>query len=333
MKMQEEKSPRLQVLLATYNGATFLREQLDSLLAQTYDNFEVLVRDDNSTDGTLTLLQSYQTQHAGFLQILTHNEAGRGAKANFLSLLQASDAPYIAFCDQDDVWHPEKLSQSMTAMLALEARHGEALPCLIFTDLEIVNRRGEALFASLWKQQHIDPRRTHLRQLLLQNTVTGCTALLNRALVVRCLKMPVDAVMHDWWIALMASVVGLALGLNERTVQYRQHDGNSVGAVLEHSARSVPRWHSHERRKADWDSCILQAKALLDTMGDVLPMSARRTVEAFLRCDTHPSRMGRVSAFLLGGFSRSKVRATLAILWYLWDKDAEGEKGRRGLYQ
>jgi glycosyltransferase involved in cell wall biosynthesis len=129
----------VQVLLATYNGERFLREQIDSILAQTLPGVSILARDDGSNDSTPQILEDYGRRSPDRFRILPTVTPTGSARDNFLALLHASEAPYIAFADQDDVWLPQKLERQMNAMHGLEQRYGTSTPLLVFSDLRVVS--------------------------------------------------------------------------------------------------------------------------------------------------------------------------------------------------
>jgi glycosyltransferase involved in cell wall biosynthesis len=132
--------PEVEVLLATYNGARFLREQLDSIMAQDYGNIRVLARDDGSSDGTVEILDQYAKKFPGCFRVMPASAPTGTAKNDFLLLMKASTAEYICFADQDDVWLPDKVSRTKQAMDQLESRLGTKVPLLVFTDLRPLDR-------------------------------------------------------------------------------------------------------------------------------------------------------------------------------------------------
>lgn len=221
----------IEILLATFGGATFLCEQLDSLFAQTCQDFRILVRDDGSTDDTVTILQRYAGLHPGRLELTPSDGQHLGASGSFARLLKESRAPYVMFCDQDDVWMSDKVEVTLAAMHDLERDHGARTPLLVSTDLKVVDDRLDAISESFWGYQRIHPTRLkHLSRVLVQNFATGCTVMLNRALAELALPIPTEAIMHDWWLALVATRFGRAQTLDRPTVLYRQHGRNDVGA-------------------------------------------------------------------------------------------------------
>ena len=128
---------RLAILLGTYNGGRFLREQLDSLFAQTMKDFQLYIRDDGSTDDTMLIVKEYQQLHPNIVKVEDEGK-NLGAKGNFERLLALTDADYYMFCDQDDVWLPDKIEVSFAKMKQMEQRYGD-IPLLVHTDLEVVD--------------------------------------------------------------------------------------------------------------------------------------------------------------------------------------------------
>jgi glycosyltransferase involved in cell wall biosynthesis len=312
----------VQVLLATYNGERFLREQIESILGQTLPHVSILVRDDGSQDGTAAILAVYAQRFPQRLQILTTGPATGSAKANFLALLRASTAAYVAFADQDDVWLPEKLALEMEAMQALERQHGAETPLLVFCDLEVVDEQLVPLASSFWALRKLEPRNIHrLERLLMENVLTGCTALLNAPLVRLALPMPEEVHMHDWWVALLACAFGHAAFLRRPLVLYRQHEDNVIGAARRSGVDRLRTWRQdscHER----WDISVGQAKGLLRVYGAALPEKATSRLRALLRADSDASRIHRLTLLLRNGFFIHRFRSNVATAWFLWKKGA-----------
>ena len=223
------KAAPIEVVLPTYNGAPYLEAQLASIHAQTFRPIRVLLRDDGSSDGTPELLQVLQQRYGAWLEVLPA-DGNLGCGGNVNRLLEATSAPYVALADQDDLWLPQKLEQALALMQQLERHHGAATPLLVHSDLELVDEAGAPLGCTYLQRQRLDPQRTAPVDLALTNVVTGCTALLNRALLLKALPIPPQALMHDWWLALVASAFGQIALLEQPGVLYRQHSANVLGA-------------------------------------------------------------------------------------------------------
>ncbi len=216
------------VLLATYNGERFLTEQIESLLNQTVKEFKIHVSDDQSQDGTLSIIESYAHRFPD--KFVIHKKNTRlGAKENFYFLLGKVSSSYLFFCDQDDVWDPFKMEKLLKKMKQMEGVFGQ-IPLLVHCDLRVMNESLEVIHPSFWEYMGILPMEPHpLGRLLRYDAVTGCASLMNGALRELVVKK-VPPVMHDAWMALGASIFGQIGVVREPLVDYRQHSQNVVGA-------------------------------------------------------------------------------------------------------
>jgi glycosyltransferase involved in cell wall biosynthesis len=222
------------ILLATYNGARFLPRLLDSVRAQSAVEWRLLVRDDDSSDETPRIVERAAAADSRIL-ILRDGRLRQGAARNFGILMEAGlarGADYLCFADQDDVWLPNKLQLQLQAIQEMEARLGGEHPCLAHTDLRVVDERLRVLRDSFVRSMAIDVRDEGLLpRLLLYNRATGCATMINRSLAWIAAPIPEEAVLHDWWLALVAASCGGIRFLDVPTVLYRQHRENQVGAL------------------------------------------------------------------------------------------------------
>ncbi|PKF61726.1 hypothetical protein CW745_10430 [Psychromonas sp. psych-6C06] len=216
------------ILLATYNGESFLKEQLDSLINQTEKNWFCLIRDDGSQDKTLEIIKNYCVKDSRFFLLMDEEGPQGNAKDNFSLLMQAglkTKANYFLFSDQDDVWMHSKIE-----ILCSEfTKHNINRPFLIHHDLEVVCQDLTILSPSFIDFSRLDSCASFAR-LLGRNTVTGCATACNRKLIEIILPIPPDAIMHDWWLGLTASYLGELYFLDKALIKYRQHNGNVLGA-------------------------------------------------------------------------------------------------------
>jgi glycosyltransferase involved in cell wall biosynthesis len=312
-----ETLPQVAVLLATYNGARFLPQQIDSILAQDYPAIDIVAGDDGSTDGTLGILQEYAARLSGRLTLLPAERPSGSARANFARLMQAATAEYVCFADQDDVWLPGKVSRSLAAMQHLERRHGAGMPLLVFSDLRVVDAELKMLAPSMWRQMDIDPESVHrLERLVGRSVVTGCTMLINRRMLELARRMPAEATMHDRWIGLLAAAMGAAASIPEPTVLYRQHGANVIGAAAaDDSVSGIARRAADSNpRRAERIRCEKMAEALLRLHEAEMPQASASLLRAYLRSGRSESAVERVWLTLRHGFDRGGVLKTVATI-------------------
>lgn len=255
------------VVLATYNGGRFLREQLDSLWQQTRQDFELLVRDDGSTDETLQIVRAAAAERPGRVRIIEDRLGRLGPKGSFAALLSYTDARWIAFCDQDDRWLAQKLELQAATLDALEKESGSATPLLCCSDAAVTDGQLRVVEPSSYFARHNisvhDGRDLALPRLLFRNYAIGATTMINTALAKRCRPLPQEAIMHDWWCALVACVSGRSVVLPQPMVLYRQHGENAVGSRRRDMPRSAAELQEYVRwAQASSARCVRQAQAL-----------------------------------------------------------------------
>ena len=220
------------IVLATYNGERFLPELLRSIEAQTCRDWRLILRDDGSSDRTSAVIEAFRQRHGDRVRLLRDGREHLGASGNFAAALEASDADYFMFCDQDDVWLPEKISALLRSMREVERQYGAETPVLVHSDLIVVDDELKVLHPSFWRYSRLfDPAVTRCPQrVMLRNFAAGCAMIGNAALRRTALPVPSEAQMHDWWVALVAAILGKIVAHEAPTVLYRQHQSNQVGA-------------------------------------------------------------------------------------------------------
>ena len=235
---------------------------MQSLQDQTLP-FELIWRDDGSSDTTARLVRGCGWYN---LTETPHSAEGRnlGACASFARLMEAglkSNAELFFLADQDDVWAPDKLEQ----MTLAHQRASTDQPQLFHHDLKVVDEEGEQIAPSLWRYMRLDPHQSELTQFLTRNSVTGCAAAFNRELLELAAPVPSQALMHDWWLGLVASVFGQVHAVDGRLVAYRQHAGNALGAKgFFHGLNPFTNWVAGWRRgNEEYRALFPQAAALL----------------------------------------------------------------------
>ncbi|ESQ13185.1 MAG TPA: hypothetical protein DIW77_19980 [Chromatiaceae bacterium] len=189
----EADAMRVLILMATFNGASFLATQIDSIRNQTHVDWRLLIRDDGSNDGTPELLSALAAAEPR-IELLDDRRGRIGVLENFSLLLEVAAArgpETVALADQDDHWEPDKLARQTAAMAHLQHKHGDDIPCLVHCDLAVVDARMRPISLSFVRYQGLSwPHRPPLATCLVQNHVVGCTILANRALLDRATPIP-----------------------------------------------------------------------------------------------------------------------------------------------
>lgn len=249
------------IALCTYNGERYLEEQLESLGRQSLAPAEVVVCDDQSTDGTLKILNTFK-KTAPFPVRVYLNEERLGVVRNFSKAIELCKEGYVATCDQDDIWLPDRLAITGRAMRKAESEYGQDTPLLVHSDLKLADAGGNIIAPSFIKKARISfVEEEPLKNLLVQNFVTGSTVLVNRALLDAVTPIPVSAVMHDRWLALGAAALGRIISLAEPTVIYRQHECNLVGWKALLSSQTLKRLAGVDVLERDLAAAIKQGLA------------------------------------------------------------------------
>lgn len=220
---------KVDVLLATYNGEKYIKEQIESILNQTYKNIQLIISDDCSTDGTREILRQYEQNER--IKIF-YQEKNLGYIKNFEFLLKNVESNLYMLSDQDDVWKQEKIEKSV------EKLEKEDLD-LVFGDLEVVDVNLNTIYESFDKYMKLDRKISKYigsyKLQYLYNCMTGCTILSKKELLDKILPLPANSkyMVHDYWIGLMVSLNGKIGYMKETLIKYRQHGNNQIGTGKE----------------------------------------------------------------------------------------------------
>ena len=215
---------KINIVMSTYNGEQFLAEQIDSIQQQTFKDWQLLIRDDGSSDQTPEIIKSFVAQDPRIVFINEHDRENFGVIKNFFTLIKHDKADYYFFSDQDDVWLEDKLE----TMLAAARQYPDQLPLMVYTDLCVVDQNLQVMNQSMIRSQSHHAN-TELVQELTENTVTGGVAMINHALAERWRTLD-NIIMHDWYLAVLATAIGKLVYIDQPGELYRQHDNNGLGA-------------------------------------------------------------------------------------------------------
>ncbi|CAB3829612.1 glycosyltransferase family 2 protein [Achromobacter denitrificans] len=296
---------RVAILLCTYEGESYLAEQLDSYIDQTYPNWTLWASDDSSSDATRHILEGYKSRwEPGRLNIRLGPR--KGFVANFMSLLCNSelDADYYAFSDQDDIWHADKLQRAVDWFKQIPA----GLPALYCTRTELIDDSGRSLgYSPLFK------RPPSFANALVQNVAGGNTMMINNAARDLLLQAGpnLDVVAHDWWVYIVVSACGGRVRYDSQpSLKYRQHGGNLIGANAGLAARLYRIRMLFRGHLQAWTNQHIIA--LTPLLSKLTPAN-RRTYERFINARQR-SLLPRLLGLKCSGIYRQTTLGNLGLL-------------------
>ncbi|WP_228285383.1 glycosyltransferase family 2 protein [Acinetobacter pollinis] len=217
------------IVMATYNGENYIREQIESIQKQNYEHWHLYISDDASTDGTVSIIKQMASDDSRIRLVSTDKQGG--IIANFNKALSFSDANYIFLSDQDDIWMEDRLIKMLTHFKTIELQSPEK-SILLFTDLELIRSDNTIISDSFYKYNNLNPKNNMKDNMLIwRSTVYGCSTLFNKNLLHKSFPIPDYASMHDQWLALNAQLNGGLFYYNYTSLKYRQHSNNAVGGA------------------------------------------------------------------------------------------------------
>ncbi len=303
------------VLLAAFNGSRFIKEQLSSLMSQTYTDLTVYVHDDGSTDDTLDIVNEYAANYPGRIEIIEGPPSG-SAKDNFWFLLKQVEADVYLFCDQDDVWLDDKAAREIERLKELPA---SSCRC-VFCDMKVVDEKLKVIDESFLHYNGRDPGDLRYQRILIDNPAAGTSMCFDRALRDRAVAWDFDLKgieMHDGFLLAMAALCGKVSYIDTPLVLYRQHSSNEMGAarsesVFERIKRNISDLLSGRmlENKRRFISLSRKAAYELSRMKDI-PEADRRVLYRYARLFAYP-KPSRIAFLKKNGFNRARHT------WWMW---------------
>lgn len=260
---------KVAILMATYNGDKYLTEQIDSILNQSYKNWELFISDDGSTDGTFSIINNYCNKYPEKIKNITNIRNTKSACENFLYLLSyikknfLNSFDFFMLCDQDDIWKSNKVYISVQSLKSTK-------PLLVHSDLTLVNKDNtKILNISYNKFNKINPNNHTLSKMLVQNNIVGCTMAWNKNLM-NLLKFNINnnnIVMHDWYIAIVASCYCDIKFIPLSLINYRRHGDNvtysdKIGSIS-YCFKKIFNTHHRDTPKSSLKKTVDQCKTIL----------------------------------------------------------------------
>ena len=308
---------KVNILMSTYNGQQFLAEQIRSIQEQSYTDWTLFIRDDGSSDNTKEILKDFERQDSRIHLIDSDKSDNLGVIKSFHKLVNHDRADYYFFSDQDDVWLPNKLELSLK-----EAQNYLAdLPLMVYMDLKVVNQDLEIMTESMVKSQSHHAN-TELVQELTENTVTGGVAMINHALAEMWQETD-DILMHDWYLALLASAFGNLVFIDQPGELYRQHSDNVLGART--LSKRFKKWiRPYILFAVYWDLIKNSQKQASHLLQMPLSQSNRELIEAFVTIMDKPM-LERFRILRKYGLRKNKAFHTLVFTTLIVTKFAYKE--------
>lgn len=217
------------ILLPIYNGESYLRQQLDSILEQSYPDWRLFVRDDGSKDNSIDILKDYIDRYPQKIVLLKDQFGNQGTSGCVNLLLKHVSTDYFMYCDQDDIWEPNKIEMTMMEMKRLEKLYPNH-PLLVCSDASCVDENNTLLNPSFFKNQKFIDTTDNVYKMLALNIVQGSTALMNKNVLDVIKEIPYG-LYHDWWTAVNVVYYGKVSYIHQPLLRYRQHQSNVVGAL------------------------------------------------------------------------------------------------------
>jgi glycosyltransferase, family 2 len=302
------------VLLATYNGEKFIGQQIESILAQTYADFKLIIADDCSIDNTYMVADSYKVRFPQKIVLYKNKFPTGSAKGNFFCMFEkySKEFDYIIFADQDDVWLLQKLEKMMFRMKQLEKKYTKNLPLLVHSNLSVTDENLNIIYNDMEKLTSVNSH--SLNRLLVENSITGNSMLINKKLI-EIYKEPKDCIMHDWWFALIASSLGKISFIKETLTLYRQHEKNTLGVskinIFNEVKNRVKNYKKEKKRvRENYNLMFKQAQSLYNYYSKDMKQDKKKIVKEFLKLK-EKNRIEKIISIIRNRFYKSTFPMTI----------------------
>jgi len=263
-------TPLVSVVIATYNATKYIDEQLESILNQTYQNIEIIILDDDSTDNTLSILEHYAKRYPHIKVIKNNNRLG--VIKNFEKGISIANGDFIALCDQDDIWIEDKLLQQV------ESIKDYKIPALVHSDLEVIDSNGKTVHKSFFDLKGYSfSSKKSLSIMISRSGIMGNTILFNQALKDIILPFYDNIPMHDYYIGVLNEIYGKRITINKTLVKYRIHNAN-VGNRKKTHIEKIKGFFSHNLPYID------RQKFLNKLLEEELDSDDKIVIKDFLKC-------------------------------------------------
>ncbi|MDK2802122.1 MAG: glycosyltransferase family 2 protein [Oscillospiraceae bacterium] len=308
----------IDILMATYNGENYIKEQINSILDQSFQDFRLIICDDQSNDKTFDILKEYEKIYPKKIYVYKNIERQGSAKKNFISMFKYIGSDYIMFADQDDVWLKDKIKNSYKLIKEKECILIKKSPIIVHTNLKIVNQDKIVISESFYKHQNICASINSFKNILIQNIFVGCTLMINKEMA-NLLKDVYDdsrIIMHDWIIGILAVGCGNAYYIETPQILYRQHNNNSVGASNPYKLEKL---FNLKKQYNNIRDTFFQAEYIKEKFGNIFNKEDQKTLNIYSKF-CYNSRWQKISSivkynFYKQGFIRSFAQCFIILIY------------------
>lgn len=265
------------ILMSTYNGAKYLNDQIDSLIRQDFQNWKLYIRDDGSTDNTISVIKQY-VKSDNRIKYIDDDKKGLKPAKSFFYLLKLINADYYFFCDQDDYWLPNKLSLMLTKI----DKNGD-IPQLLYCGLKCVNSNLLPIQSNF--EEIVG--KCYGKNRFIGNDMPGCVMLINKKLRDLTISyLPSSGfIMHDWWISLIAESFGKVTFLNKKLIYYRQHSNNTIGSGKSgNDLKKMFEKGAFNKQQKLVQQTFIQNRTFLNQFKNLLPQEYKDFLNDFVDC-------------------------------------------------
>lgn len=315
---------KLSVAMCTYNGAEYIRDQLDSILSQTVPVNEIVICDDNSKDNTVEIAEEYKAEFKDIQWTISKNVPGLGVTSNFEKAISLCTGDIIFTADQDDVWYKNKVS------LMVQAFEADPQAVLVFSNADVTELNTEKVYGQFWRtipfsQSQLEKFYSgeYYEVLCKQNVVTGAMMAIKRDFALSCMPFPKNGLLHDDWLAICAPVYGKIIPIEERLIAYRQHGNNEVGAGL---FKHAVRWLKNLKKRKPWAHAVERSVNFYERYEKQFTVEQKKKFHSWYEFNKKRDRLdrdGRFKAiiFLLRNLFNGNYRRYICPFYAVWVQD------------
>lgn len=316
---------KIEILLATYNGQQHVETLLESILEQNHNDILITISDDCSKDDTKKIISKIKKKAPNMINDITDSR-NRGAASNFSYLLKNASCELIFFADQDDIWEKDKVSLFVRRYRKLKKNFPPNTPFLLFSDMTLIDENDNQTYDSYYDFCMKRPQKKRLKDLLIQNNMLGCTQAFNLNLAKLASPIPKEAIMHDWWLALVATTFGKISFIDKKTIRYRQHSQNAVGARRPgiYNYKQMLPWSDKTSYIRHVNAIFSQAESLKNIYKYRLDMKSEEIINNFLSI-RDKNLFNRAWIMSKNRFVRNNIHETLEFLFRYMPNTPEKE--------